>query len=126
MTSRHLIDPELLPFLETIPNFELSAQSLPLMRAAILAMQAAQGPAGLAGGGGPQPVERKVPGAAASPDVRVLIYRPETEGPHPAFLNLHGGGYVMGMPELPPVFRDALVRDAGCVVVSVNYRHAPE
>jgi acetyl esterase/lipase len=132
MTSRHLVDPELLPFLETIPNFELSAQSLPLMRAAILAMQAAQGPAGLSGSAdpaglaGPQPVERMVPGPPASPDVRVLIYRPGTEGPHPAYLNLHGGGYVMGMPELPPVFSEALIRDAGCVVVSVAYRHAPE
>jgi acetyl esterase/lipase len=120
MTSRHLVDPELLPFLETIPTFELSAQILPQMRAAILAMQSAQPPAG------PQPVERRVPGPAGSPEVRVLIYRPETEGPHPAFLHLHGGGYVMGLPELPPVFIATLVRDAGCVVVSVDYRHAPE
>jgi len=120
MTSRHLVDPELLPLLETIPNFELSVESLPQMRAGILAMQLARPPAG------PQPVERMVPGPADSPKVRVLIYRPATEGPHPAHLHLHGGGYVMGLPELPPVFSEALVRQAGCVVVSVDYRHAPE
>jgi acetyl esterase/lipase len=120
MTSRHLVDPELLPFLEMIPTFELSAEILPQMRAAILAMQSAQPAVGL------QPDERMVPGPAGSPKVRVLIYRPETEGPHPAFLHLHGGGYVMGLSELPPVFSQALVRDAECVVVSVAYRHAPE
>jgi acetyl esterase/lipase len=120
MTSRHLVDPELLPLLETIPNFELSVESVPQMRAGILAMQLASPPAD------PRPVERMVPGPADSPKVRVLIYRPATEGPHPAHLHLHGGGYVMGIPELPPVFSEALVRQAGCVVVSVDYRHAPE
>jgi acetyl esterase/lipase len=120
MTSRHLVDPELLPFLDTIPAFDFSVEVLPQLRAAILAMQQAQPPVG------PRPIERRVPGPTGSPDVRVLIYRPDTEGPHPAYLNLHGGGYVMGIPELSPVFSDALIRDAGCVVISVDYRHAPE
>src|SRR5262245_45171894 len=45
--------------------------------------------------------ERTLPGPAGAPDVRVLIYTPPGlgSGPHPALLNIHGGGYIIGMPE---------------------------
>ena len=35
------------------------------------------------------------------PDVRVLIYRPkDAAGALPAIFHIHGGGYVMGTPEM--------------------------
>lgn len=38
----------------------------------------------------------------------------------------HGGGWVAGNLETADVFCRTMTRGAGCTVVSVNYRHAPE
>ena len=71
--------------------------------------------------------ERFVPGPEGAPEVRVLVYRPEADGAgRPAVLHLHGGGLVIGLPEMGHVRNGRLVRDLGCVVVSVDYRKAPE
>jgi len=71
--------------------------------------------------------EISVPGPANAPDVRVLFYQPENpRGLLPAFLHMHGGGYVVGMPERDDARNRLLVRDCGCLVVSVDYRLAPE
>jgi cation diffusion facilitator CzcD-associated flavoprotein CzcO/acetyl esterase/lipase len=65
-----------------------------------------------------------LPGAAGELPYRV--YRPEGPGPHPVIAYFHGGGWVLGDLESDdPLCRDLCVR-TGAVVVSVNYRHAPE
>lgn len=65
---------------------------------------------------------------AAGADVDVLVYTPVGEGPHPAHVFLHGGGWVLG--SIDHAIVDATCRErcagAGCVVVSVGYRKAPE
>jgi acetyl esterase/lipase len=65
----------------------------------------------------------------ASPDAAPLnyrLYRPATPGPHPVVLYFHGGGWVLGSHESDdPLCRD-LCRRSGCLIVSVDYRHAPE
>ena len=49
-----------------------------------------------------------------------------TPGPHPLIAYFHGGGWVLGSQDSDdPLCRDLCVR-TGSVVVSVNYRHAPE
>jgi cation diffusion facilitator CzcD-associated flavoprotein CzcO/acetyl esterase/lipase len=54
------------------------------------------------------------------------LYRPATAGPHPLIAYFHGGGWVLGSQDSDdPLCRDLCVR-TGSVVVSVNYRHAPE
>src|SRR3954470_3448607 len=54
------------------------------------------------------------------------LYRPATPGPHPILVYFHGGGWVLGSLESDdPLCRDLCVR-TDAVVVSVNYRHAPE
>ncbi|HET9731055.1 MAG TPA: alpha/beta hydrolase fold domain-containing protein [Acidimicrobiales bacterium] len=54
------------------------------------------------------------------------LYRPEASGPHPVVAYFHGGGWVLGDLDTDDAFcRDLCVR-SGAVVVSVNYRHAPE
>ncbi|HWE56331.1 MAG TPA: alpha/beta hydrolase fold domain-containing protein, partial [Acidimicrobiales bacterium] len=54
------------------------------------------------------------------------LYRPEGTGPHPVIAYFHGGGWVLGdLDSDDPVCRDLCSR-TGAVVVSVNYRHAPE
>ncbi len=58
---------------------------------------------------------------------RLRTYRPQTRnGPAPALLWFHGGGCVLGRPELDEGTCLQYVREAGLVVVSVDYRLAPE
>ncbi|HXJ34830.1 MAG TPA: alpha/beta hydrolase fold domain-containing protein [Candidatus Eisenbacteria bacterium] len=53
-------------------------------------------------------------------------YRPSTPGPHPIVVYFHGGGWVLGgLDSDDPFCRDLCVR-SDAVVVSVDYRHAPE
>jgi triacylglycerol lipase len=61
--------------------------------------------------------------------VRLLVYTPPGTNdvkPRPAYLHMHGGGYVLGMPELNDGANRSFAAELGCVVVSVDYRLAPE
>ena len=59
-------------------------------------------------------------------DLPYRLYRPEGVGPHPVIAYFHGGGWVLGdLDSDDPLCRDLCFR-TGSVVVSVNYRHAPE
>jgi acetyl esterase/lipase len=53
-------------------------------------------------------------------------YRPASPGPHPIVVYFHGGGWVLGgLDSDDPFCRDLCVR-SDAIVVSVDYRHAPE
>ncbi len=41
-------------------------------------------------------------------------------------LHMHGGGFVMGQPEMNDARNAGLVAELGCAVVSIDYRLAPE
>ncbi|MFE5429685.1 alpha/beta hydrolase [Peribacillus simplex] len=70
---------------------------------------------------------RMVPGPRDQPTVRVRIYEPNKKnGVLPGLLWIHGGGYVLGIPEGDDVLCQRFVTEANCVVVSVDYRLAPE
>ena len=57
----------------------------------------------------------------------MLIYRPvDVAGPLPVCLHLHGGGYVLGLPEMNAPEHRRLAATLPCMVVSVDYRLAPE
>ena len=59
--------------------------------------------------------------------VRVLCFHPaERSGSSGALLWLHGGGLVMGNAELSTEWCQTIARDVGLVVISVDYRLAPE
>jgi acetyl esterase len=63
---------------------------------------------------------------ASADGVPIRIYRPGGEGPHPLLIWIHGGGWVLGSIDgYDTVARDLCAR-AGCMVVSVGYRLAPE
>ncbi|MBV9664204.1 MAG: alpha/beta hydrolase, partial [Actinobacteria bacterium] len=65
-----------------------------------------------------------LPGAAG--ELRYRLYRPATDGPHAVIAYFHGGGWVLGSHESDdPFCRDLCVR-SNAVVISVDYRHAPE
>jgi acetyl esterase/lipase len=62
---------------------------------------------------------------AAGP-LRYRLYRPESRSPHPIVVYFHGGGWVLGsLDSDDPFCRDLCVR-SDAIVVSVDYRHAPE
>ena len=59
--------------------------------------------------------------------VPVRIYRPvETDEPTAGLLYFHGGGFVAGSVEVYDPLTRAFAKRAGCVVISVDYRLAPE
>ena len=71
--------------------------------------------------------DRTIPGPENSPDVTVRIYRPEqSTGAFPTLLWIHGGGYMMGDIDQEDFSAKKLTLAGNCVVVSVEYRLAPE
>jgi triacylglycerol lipase len=126
MTSAHLLDPELAAGLQAFPPFAaLTAETLPQMRAMIAELGAAQ--IAQIPRDGVVYEDRRIPGPKGAPDVRVAIYRPERQSePLPVCLHMHGGGMVMGSPEIRHASSIAAAASYPCIVVSVDYRLAPE
>jgi acetyl esterase len=58
--------------------------------------------------------------------LRVRVYRDEVHTPQPVLLWLHGGGFVGGSLDDVHVACSAVARRAGVIVVSLDYRLAPE
>ena len=59
-------------------------------------------------------------------DIRLRTYRPDADGAVPTVLYLHGGGFVVGDLDTQDDHARIICRDVGAVVVSVDYRLAPE
>jgi acetyl esterase len=76
----------------------------------------------------PEPIARVedsiIPGPAGQIPVRV--YTPEGEGPFPILVYNHGGGWVIGGLDTHEGTCRSIANSAGCVIVSVDYRLAPE
>jgi acetyl esterase len=76
----------------------------------------------------PEPVhkveDRQVPGPAGRIPVR--IYTPQGTGPLPVLVYFHGGGWVLGDLETHDGTCRTLANAAGCLVIAVDYRLAPE
>ncbi|MBM7773376.1 acetyl esterase [Actinokineospora baliensis] len=68
--------------------------------------------------------ERAIPGPGG--ELRVRVYEPTGEGPFPGLLWFHGGGWVIGSFAENEATCRTLCREAEAVVVSVEYRLAPE
>ncbi|MFB7629989.1 alpha/beta hydrolase [Streptomyces sp. NPDC056149] len=58
--------------------------------------------------------------------LRLRVYRTANAGLQPLILMLHSGGFVHGRPETEEARALRYATDVGAVVVSVDYRHAPE
>lgn len=59
--------------------------------------------------------------------IRLRIYKPKSiPTPTPGLIWLHGGGYVMGKPEMDDLRCAQYVRESGILIVSVDYRYAPK
>jgi acetyl esterase/lipase len=120
MRSRHLIDPELVAGLAELRERPVDAGSLDELRMQ-RAAEAAQAPRA-----DPQLASVTVHQVGA---ISVRVFTPvggDPEALHPAYLHLHGGGYVMGSAEGGDAEKAALAAELACVVASVAYRLAPE
>jgi acetyl esterase/lipase len=114
-----LVDPDLLPTLRTVPTVIFNSEVLPTMRQSP-AVPVSPPPA-------PQPTTKMISGPKGAPDLKLLIIDP-TPGRknRPAYLHIHGGGYIAGRPETFPMLTQRVAQECQCLVVSVDYRLAPE
>ena len=83
----------------------------------------------LTGSGGRVALEGdlSIPAAGRSIAARHYLHtRPHSTAPVPLVVFFHGGGFVFGSPDTHDNLCRALARAAGCAVLSVDYRLAPE
>ncbi|MDC0759499.1 alpha/beta hydrolase [Brevibacillus sp. AG] len=71
-------------------------------------------------------VEDKLIPAGADAEINIRMYTPEGQGPFPLFVYYHGGGWVIGDLETVDASCRMLAHLSGRIVVSVDYRLAPE
>lgn len=67
---------------------------------------------------------RRIPGPAC--DIPVRLYTPAGTGPFPILVWFHGGGWVVGDLDMADPTARHLSVGAHCIVLSVDYRLAPE
>jgi acetyl esterase len=72
--------------------------------------------------------DHRIPGPANAPDVPVRVYRPKaaSSAPRPGLFEIHGGGFMMGDIAMMDPWCQRVAGEIGAVVVSVEYRLAPE
>lgn len=69
-------------------------------------------------------VNRHIPGPAG--DLPVRLYRPVSGGPLPVLVYFFGGGWTLGSVDTSDGICRSLANAAGCLVLTVGYRLAPE
>lgn len=114
-------DPDAAAMLQAVAeNKPMTLDTLPVdvARKALAAAPVAPGPELSA------VVERTVPGPAGPVPVRV--YRPGPDDGLPVLVWFHGGGWTLGDLDVSDGVCRHLAAEAGCVVVSVDHRLAPE
>jgi len=118
LSTRHLIDPQLLPVLELLPELDLSAESLPAIRENL---DKVEGPAELP----VQPSEELIQG----PDGMLEVFWFDPTLGHkdrPCLLHIHGGGMVLGSARKMTHIGAGLAASLNMPVASIEYRLAPE
>lgn len=122
------LHPQAQAFLDAFLEFDsvfppIAERSAAAWREGLAEMQAEADAAGM----GP-PVhseeDQMIPGPAG--DIPVRILKPGTNGPYPVLVWFHGGGWVIGGLDSGLDTLRLLANVANCVIVSVDYRLAPE
>jgi acetyl esterase/lipase len=122
MPSRHLLDREMLPLAE-MPPLSFESVGIEQVRATMAATRPPLPPTPA----DVQVYEARTPGRDGAPDVRLVVTAPKATGQgRPGILHIHGGGYVLGSAEMTGPTDAVYASQLGAVVVSVDYRLAPE
>lgn len=119
MSTRHLVDPEILPLIELMPFREFDRASLPLVRADSEARFAFLGEPPL------RPEVKVIDGPAGPLEIYWYDPTPGTTG-RPALFHIHGGGMILGSARSMQFGPSGMATALGLPVASVEYRLAPE
>lgn len=119
----YAFDPELAPWVAMIPQTPFTdIVAARAQETELLALMPSYEP--------PVPVDIRdiaVPGPEGAPEVPVRIYTPAgQDGDLPGLLYIHGGGFCVGSVALFDAEATRIAAEVGAVVVSVEYRLAPE
>lgn len=117
MSYESKVLPELLPMLKSNQRFDL-AKDLEMMRN--LSLPSLEKSKEVI------TTERMIQGPGS--EILAKIYEPKNRATKklPAVFWIHGGGYVLGHPDSDDCLCESIVSEANSVVVSINYRLAPE
>jgi acetyl esterase len=115
-------DPELLPFIEMLPAPR--ATPLPVEQSRRQMAEMVRTLAGDVDMSGVQFREDTVPGPDGPLPVRIFV--PDVRKTRGAIYDIHGGGFTVGTAETDDAANVAMARELGAVVVSIDYRLAPE
>ncbi|MET8764670.1 alpha/beta hydrolase [Lentzea sp. NPDC004782] len=122
----YAFDPELIPWIDVLPDAPMRTYEELLATRAQMSEFLVQMPVYEPG----QPIDVRdelIPGPDGAPDVRVRIYTPRSaDEPRPGLVYIHGGGFVSGDIDTTDTFCLTYADKLGIVVVSVDYRLAPE
>ena len=118
-------DPDFLPFLPELPRVGdySTAEKIQAIRA--LRDEAFQPPPPR---DDVEMEDRQIAGPDDAPEVTIRIYRPREVAatPRAGFLEIHGGGFMFGDLDMMDPWCQSIAVEVGVVVVSVDYRLAPE
>ena len=121
MTTKHLLDPELQGITKLELDFDLTPDALPAARARRESLLKLTEPDGSV-----TRTEVQVRSADGTP-VDCLLYQPtQASAGAPAYLQIHGGGYILGSTVGSDMMNLMICSKLKVVVLSVGYRLAPE
>ncbi|MGZ6834192.1 MAG: alpha/beta hydrolase fold domain-containing protein, partial [Mycobacteriaceae bacterium] len=112
------IDPELAAILDLLPIMDFGDPALDVgaLRQGMEGVSAMM----------PVSIEMADVNDGVADGVPVRVYRPEGAAPLPVVLFIHGGGFVIGSVRTHDALARRIARDTASIVVSVDYRLAPE
>lgn len=121
MTENSKVHPELRNAFKTSPSLHYSRKSLWLIRLLISLIPAAKKPEDVS-------IQNiKIDNKDKSAKIRLRIYQPvKRTNAAPVLIWMHGGGYIIGKPEMEDALCIQFVQELGISIVSVDYRLAPK
>ena len=124
MSTRSLLDPEVAPVVDLYPAINLNHEAVRQIREQERQEVVLGDPSAFA----VRREELQIPPLnAGDPAIRCLKYSPEHLAEAvPGYLHMHGGGYLWGLPESLDMLNLLLASSLQLVVISVDYRLAPE
>ncbi len=115
------VHPELRQTFQRIPKLSFNRGNLRLIRWLSNLQRAPKAPADV------RIENRLIPGPDPKHKLRLRTYRAAPlVAPAPALLWIHGGGFLIGKPEMDDLVMVQFARDLGILIVSVDYSMAPE